>query len=102
VRGDASEWPPIFRQGVHFLGGRTRREIKPDAHGFLHGEVARGPGIAVAKTEQEIDIGSPRSDAMQRQDAVGFVGIGVSERIEVEPLVCDLLRDVLERFDFRC
>lgn len=102
MRGDASEWPPVFRQGVHFLGGWTRREIKPDAHGFLHGKVARGPGIAVAKAEQEIDIGSPRSDAMQRrQDAVGFVGIGVSERIEVEPLVRDLLRNMLERFDFR-
>ena len=52
---------------------------------FLHGEVAGRKGVGVAEAEQEIDVGSPRPDAVQRGERrVRRVGIHVADRGQID------------------
>jgi len=52
------------------------------------------------EAKQEIDIGRPRADAVQRrQRMVGRVGILFREHIEVHALVGDLAREIFQRLD---
>src|ERR1700694_3862672 len=64
MRRGAAQRPPRFRQRRHLLCGRPRPQAEADFDGFLHGEIAGRPGVAVAEAKQEIDIGSPRTDAV--------------------------------------
>ena len=73
--------PPGFRERSHLLGGRARLEREHEPRRLLQGEIAGGPGIGVAETEQEIDVGGPGTDAVHRgQRGVGLVGWLVGER----------------------
>mgnify|MGYP003693983467 CR=1 FL=1 len=67
---------------------------------FLHGEIAGRPGVAMAEAEQQIDVGGPRADAVQRrQRVVRGVGVLVRQHVEIQPLGGEFARDVLQRLD---
>ena len=56
----------------------------------------------MAEAEQEINIGGPRADAMQRgQRGVRDVGIHIADRVEIDAALGDGLSDLADRFDFR-
>src|ERR1700744_3225391 len=66
MRRHTAPGPPRLGELGHALGIGTLPQPKRDARRLLQGKVASRPGIGVAEAEQEIDVGSPRSDAMQR------------------------------------
>ncbi len=100
MRGHAAKWPPGVADRNHLFRRRTRFEIEGDARGFLYGEIASRPGIGVAKTEQQIDIGRPWADAMQSdQCLMRCVGFALRDVIEVEIAFGNFGRDRLDRFD---
>ena len=54
----------------------------------------------MAEAEQQIDVGGPRADAVQRgQRVVRGVGILFRQHVEVQPLGGEFARDVLQRLD---
>ena len=54
----------------------------------------------MAEAEQQIDVGGPRADAVQRgQRVVRGVGVLVRQHVEVQPLRGEFARDVLQRLD---
>src|SRR5262245_66603246 len=54
----------------------------------------------MAKAEQEIDVGGPRADAVQRGECVvAGVDVFVSEDVEVQPVGRDLFGDEFQRLD---
>ncbi len=67
--------------------------------------IARSPAgqrVPMSKAKQQIDIRSPRTDAMQlRQRRVGGIGVFFSQHIEAETLVAEFSRDELQRLDLR-
>jgi len=92
--------PPWFRQSRRLFGGGAGVEVQSDPHRFLYSEIATRPRIAVAEAEQQIDVGGPRADAMQRrQCGMGKVGLLLAERAEIEALGCKLARQRLQGFD---
>ena len=96
MRGGAAQGPPRFRQRRHLLGGRTRLQAEANFYRLLHRDIACRPGVAMAETEQQIDVGGPRADAGQRgQRVVRGVGVLARENFEVQPLLGELARDVL-------
>ena len=81
----------------HLLGVGPRLQPEADLDRFLHGEVARGPGIAMAEAEQQIDVGGPWADAVQRGERmVRGVGVLLRQHVEIEPLGGEFARDVLQ------
>lgn len=96
MRGRAAPGSPAFRKRGCLLGGGARVEVQSDPHRLLHGKIAARPGVAVAETEQEIDVGGPGADAVQcRQRGMGEVGLLLAECVEVEPFGCKLARQRL-------
>jgi hypothetical protein len=70
-------------------------------HAGLEGDVSGGPCVAVAKAEEQVDIGRPRTDARQRgQYTVRFIGADVTQGFKVETLGLDLAGEVKERLCF--
>ena len=68
----------------------------------MHGEIAGGPGVAMAEAKQQIDVGGPGADAVQRgQRVVRGVGVLVRQHVEIEPLGGDLARQTLQGLDLR-
>ena len=54
----------------------------------------------MAEAEQQIDVGGPRADAVQRrQRVVRGVGVLFRQHVEVQPLGGEFARDVLQRLD---
>jgi len=49
MRRGAAQRPPWLRQGRHLLRGRSRLQPQSDFDGFLYGDIAGGPGVAVAE-----------------------------------------------------
>src|SRR5262249_30651169 len=87
MRRGAAPRPPRFRDRGHLLRVRTGLKLEADADRFLHGEVAGGPGIAMTKAEQQIDVGRPRADAVQGcQRAMCGVGLFLRKDVQVEPI----------------
>ena len=64
------------------------------------GNIAGRPGVAMAKTEQQIDVGGPRADAVQRgQRVVRGVGVLFRQHVEVQSLGGEFARDVFQGLD---
>ena len=54
----------------------------------------------MAEAKQEIDVGGPRADAVQRgQRVVRGVGVLVGQHIEVQSLGGDFAGEILQRLD---
>ena len=54
----------------------------------------------MAEAEQQIDVGGPRADAVQRrQRVVRGVGVLFRQHVEVQPLGGQFARDVFQRLD---
>ena len=67
---------------------------------LLDREVARGPGVGVAEAEQQINVGGPGADAVQRgQRGMRLVGLHRGDRVEVDMALRDRLADRLDRLD---
>ena len=63
-------------------------------------EVAGRPGVGIAEAEQEIDVGGPGADAMQRgQRRVGLIGLHRGDGIEIDVALGNGLADFLDRLD---
>ena len=100
MRGDPAPRPPGVADRHRFLHARAfvEREGNPDR--LLNGEIARRPGIAMPKAEQQIDVRRPRSDAVQcRQCIVRVVGRCFRQRGKIEPAVMNLAGDEFQRSD---
>src|SRR3954452_17424640 len=52
VRGGAAQGAPRLRQRHHLLRRRPHLQAEAEPDRFLHGEIAGGPGVAVAQAEQ--------------------------------------------------
>jgi hypothetical protein len=100
MRGGAAQRAPRLRQRRHLFRGRARLEPKSDLDGFLYGEIAGRPGVAMAQAKQQIDIGGPRTDAVQcRQLVVRNVGVFIRQRVEIEALRGDFARETFQGLD---
>ena len=76
-RARAARPRAIFASAL--ASGRLRKP-KRDARGFLHGEIAGRKGVGMAEAEQQIDVGGPRADAVQRGErGVRLVGLHVAD-----------------------
>ena len=85
--------PPPPRHGRHasasliMLCSRRARffRSKRDARRLLQGEVAGRPGVGMAEAEQQIDVGGPRPDAVQRdQRGMRLVGLHLRDGVEID------------------
>ena len=76
MRRGAAQRPPRFGQRRHLLCGRPRLQAEPDSDGFLHGEIARRPGVAMPQAKQQINVGGPRADTGQRRQRM-VRGVGI-------------------------
>src|SRR5262249_11784352 len=93
--------PPRLRNRRHLLGVGPRAQPEADTNRFLDGEIAGGPGVAVSQTEQEIDVGGPWTDAMQRcQRVMRGIGILLSQNVKVQSLLRESSGEVFQRLDF--
>ena len=64
-------------------------EAKRQPRRFLQRKVARRPGIGMAEAEQQIDVGGPGADAVQRRErGMRIVGrhLGQAHRRSIAPL----------------
>ena len=56
----------------------------------------------MAEAKQQIDVGGPRADAVQRgQRVVRGVGVLVGQHVEIEPFGGEFAREVLQGLDLR-
>ncbi len=100
MRRRAAQRTPRLRQRRHLLGVGRVVEAEPDLDRFLHRDIAGRPGVGMAEAEQQIDVGGPRADAVQRrQRVVRGVGVLFRQHVEVQPLEMEFARDVLQRLD---
>src|SRR6185437_7604891 len=100
MRGRAAQRPPRFAERRHLLWRRPRLEAEPDLDAFLYGDVAGRPGVAMAEAEQEIDVGGPRPDAVQRgQRVMRRIRVLVGEDVEIQPPGGEFARDVFQGLD---
>ena len=100
MRRRAAQRTPWLRQRRHLLGGRARLQAEADLDRFLYRDIAGRPGVAMAEAEQQVDVGGPRADAMQRrQRMVRGVGVLFRQHVEVQSLGGQFARDVLQRLD---
>ncbi len=54
----------------------------------------------MAEAEQQVDVGGPRADAVQRrQCVVRGVGVLFRQHVEVQPFGRQFARDILQRLD---
>jgi hypothetical protein len=85
MRRHAAPRTPGLGQLGQSLGIRALAQAERHARGFLNRQIARGKRIRVTKAEQEIDIGSPGADSMERgQGRVRIVGAHVANRGEID------------------
>src|SRR5664279_5331432 len=102
MRRYAAPWPPGLGQFGQRLGVWPLAQIERDAGGLLYREIAGRKGVGVAETEQEIDVGGPRPDAVQcDQRGMRLVGRHVADGIEIDVLLSHRLADFFDRFYFR-
>src|ERR1700722_9361206 len=100
MRGGATQRAPRLRQRRHLLRGRACLQPKSDLDRFLYGEIAGGPGVAMAEAKQQIDIGSPGADAVQcRQLVVRNVGVFIRQRVKIEALRGDFACETFQGLD---
>src|ERR1700721_315275 len=98
--GGATQRAPRLRQRRHLLRGRACLQPKSDLDRFLYGEIAGGPGVAMAEAKQQIDIGSPGADAVQcRQLVVRNVGVFIRQRVKIEALRGDFACETFQGLD---
>jgi len=100
MRRYAAPGPPAFRDLAEPLGVWPLAQIERDARGLLHGEIAGGKRIGMAETEQQINVGGPRSDAVQRGELrMRLVGGHVADGAEIDVALCQSFADFADRLD---
>src|SRR5262249_47259350 len=81
----ASLRPPGLGHFRQDLGIRPLAQTEGNPCRFLNREVARGKRIGMAETEQQINIGGPRADPMQRSECrMGLVRVHVPDCCEID------------------
>jgi len=94
---------PWVGQFSHLFHSGARGQAEAQSDSLLDGKVARRPGVPVAKAEQEVDVGRPGADTMQRrQSCMRQIGRLVGERVEIEALAREFPRQCFQRFDLSC
>jgi hypothetical protein len=94
--------PPFFAELRHRLGIGPLLQPEGEARRLLQGEIAGRPGVGVAEAEQEINVGGPGPDAMQRgQSGVCLVGFHGGDGVEIDMASGDGLADFLDGLDLR-
>ena len=100
MRRHAAPGPPGLGHLGERLGVRPLAQAEGDARRFLHCEVAGGKSIGVAETEQQINVGAPRSDAVQRDEGcVRGVCVHVADGVEIDLAFSEGLADFTNGFD---
>src|SRR6185437_12886276 len=100
MRRRAAQRTPGFAERRHFLRRRPRIQAKPDLDAFLDRDVTGRPGVAMAEAEQEIDVGGPWADAVQRgQRVMRRIRVLVGEHVKIQPPGGKLARDVFQGLD---
>jgi hypothetical protein len=67
---------------------------------LLQGKITGRPRVRMAKTEQEINVGGPWTDAMQRYErCMRRIGVHVSQRVDIDLAFAQRFADCLERPD---
>ena len=90
MRRHAAPRPPGLGDFCERLGVRPLAQPKRDARGLLHGEIAGGKRVGVAEAEQEINVGGPWADAVQRGErGVRRVGVHVADKGEIDVALGD-------------
>src|ERR1700730_8014521 len=70
--------------------------------GCRPGKSPGGPGVAMAQAKQQIDIGGPWADAVQRrQRIVRGVGLLVRQCLKIKALRGDFARQTLQGLELR-
>ncbi len=98
-RRAAPRSPDVADRG-HLFHGWPRLKTEGDFDGFLNRQISGGPCVAVTEAKQQIDVGRPRSDAVQGgQYPVGIVGGCFRERREIQPSFGDFAGDEFQGLD---
>ena len=85
MRRHAAPGPPGLGHFRERLGIGPLAQAEGDARGFLNREIAGRKRVGMAEAEQQIDVGGPRPDAMQRGErCMRLVGVHVADRREVD------------------
>ena len=78
------------------------RDVEHTTVYYDAGYYAGWPGVGIAEAEQQIDIGAPGADAVQRGErGVGLVGLHASDGLKIDGALCDRGTDRLQRLDLR-
>ena len=102
MRRHPAPGPPGLGELRQRLGVRPLAQAEGDARRFLHGEVAGRQGIGMAEAEQQINVGGPRPDAVQRGErGMRLVGLHGADARRDRCALGDGLADLLDRFDLR-
>lgn len=100
MRRHAPPRPPSLRQFRERFGVRTLAQTEGDTRGLLHREIAGRKRVGVAEAEQQINIGGPRSDAMQcRECGVRDVGVHIANTVKIDAALGYGFADFPDRFD---
>src|SRR5450759_5916701 len=100
MRRHAAPGPPGFGYFYKPLGVRPLAKPKRDARGLLHGEIARRKRIGMAEAEQQINIGGPRPDAVQRGErGVRQGGLHIADKGEIDLSFGDGFADLADRLE---
>src|SRR5438132_6069097 len=100
MRRRAAIGAPGLGQRRHLLYSWPLLQSQPQLYRLLNGEIAGRPGVAMAEAEQQINVGGPWADAMQRgQRVVRSVDILVGEHVEVQPVGREFFRDEFQCLD---
>ena len=77
--------PPGLRTRDHLLGVGTRLQAEGNPRGFLQRQIARGKSVGMAEAEQQIDVGGPGADAVQRDQRITrVVGLHAAQSLKVD------------------
>ncbi len=100
MRRHAPPRPPGLRQFRERFGVRTLAQTEGDTRGLLHREIAGRKRVGVAEAEQQINIGGPRSNAVQcRQRSVRDVGVHIANAVKIDAALGDGFADFPDRLD---
>ena len=94
MRRHASPWTPRLGHFRKRFCVRPLSQTEGNASRFLDGEIAGRKCVRVAETEQEINVGSPWTNAVKGgQGGMRLIGAHIADCREINPSSCDGLSD---------
>ena len=102
MRRHAAPGTPDLRHFCQRLGVRPLAQAEGDTRRFLDRQIAGRKRIGVTEAEQQVNVGGPRPNSMQRGERrVCLIGVHVSDCGEIDAAFSHRFADLPDRFDLR-